>query len=160
VLLGATGIAVAAAGTMFGGGAANAAPAAGPMSVEIAGLGSFEVLAFSWGASNSGSMAGSGGGAGKANIQDVSLTKHTDQHSPALLSAVTVGEHFSKATLTFTPPGGRSPLVLEMTPVMVTSVSLGGTSDEMRLTENLTLNFASFRFAYGQASTDFDISRS
>ena len=158
VLLGATGLAVAAAGTMFGAGVANAASAAGPMSVDIEGLGSFEVLAFSWGASNSGTLhMGGGGGSGKANFQDVSLTKYTDQYSPALMRAIATGQHFSKATLTYTPKGGRSPLVLELSPVLPTSMSLGGSSEETRLTENLTLSFATFRFAYGQASTEFDV---
>lgn len=160
VLLGATGLAVAAAaGTVFGTGVANAAPSIGPMSMEISGLGTFEVLAFSWGASNSGGFQMGGGGAGKANFQDVSITKYTDALSPALLEAIATGQHFTKATLTFAPQGGRSPLVLEGSPVLVTSMSLGGPADQARLTENLTLAFASFRFAYGQASTDLNVAR-
>lgn len=41
------------------------------------------VLAWSWGASNSGTThMGGGGGAGKANVQDLSLTRSTDAQSP------------------------------------------------------------------------------
>ena len=35
-----------------------------------------------------------------------------------------------------------------MTEVMVTSVSTGGSGGEDRLTENVTLNFAKFKFSY------------
>jgi type VI secretion system secreted protein Hcp len=160
VLLGATGIAVAAAtSTVLGAGVANAAPAAGARSMTIAGLGAFEVLAFSWGASNSGSLhQGGGGSAGKANFQDVSLTRYTDAFTPDLVAAVATGNTFDSATLTFTPRGGRTPLVLTMTQVLVTSLSLGGSSGERQeLTENLSLNFAKLTVSYGQESTDVNV---
>jgi type VI secretion system secreted protein Hcp len=160
VLLGATGIAVAAAtGTMFGGGVAHAAPASGPLAGEIVGLGTFEVLTFSWGASSSGSLhMGGGGGAGKANFQDLSLTKYVDELSPALIEALAEGRHFTEASLRFAPAKGKSPLVLAMTQVLVTSVSLGGSASESQLTENVTLNFARFRYSYGQSVAGWDIS--
>ena len=49
--------------------------------------GEIDVLAWSWGhESQSGSMhVGGGGGAGKANIQDVSLTKYVDKASTNLI---------------------------------------------------------------------------
>lgn len=159
VLLGATGLAVAAAGaTMFGTGAAQAAPATGPLTGEIDGLGSFEVLAFSWGASNSGSLhVGGGGGAGKANFQDVSLTKYIDEHSPALVGAVATGRHFKGAAVVFVAKKGGPAVRLEMKEVLVTSVSLGGSAGESRLTENVTLNFAEFKYSYDEASTSWRI---
>src|SRR5919197_1518553 len=45
-----------------------------------------DVLAWSWGASNSGSAhMGGGGGSGKVNVQDLSITKYVDKSSPLLL---------------------------------------------------------------------------
>ena len=50
--------------------------------------GEIDVLAWSWGASNSGSFhTGGGGGAGKANFQDLSVTKYIDRASTALMLA-------------------------------------------------------------------------
>src|SRR5687767_7717751 len=47
-----------------------------------------DVLAYSWGVSNSGStQSGSGAGAGRANIQDLSFTKFVDGISPTLFIA-------------------------------------------------------------------------
>ena len=59
-----------------------------------------DVLAWSWGMSNSGTAhMGGGAGAGKANIQDVSITKYVDASSAALMLACCTGEHIPTATL-------------------------------------------------------------
>jgi type VI secretion system secreted protein Hcp len=53
-----------------------------------------DVLAWSWGMSNSGTAhMGGGAGAGKANIQDVSLTKYVDASSAALMLACCTEEN-------------------------------------------------------------------
>ena len=45
-----------------------------------------DVLAWSWGMSQSGTMhTGGGGGSGKVNVQDLSLTKYVDKSSPELM---------------------------------------------------------------------------
>lgn len=104
-----------------------------------------DVLAWSWGMSQSGTFhSGGGGGAGKANFQDISFTKYIDKSSMTLMQNVASGEHIPKATLIVRKAGGKSPLEylkIEMTTVMVTSVSTGGSGGEDRLTENVTLNF-------------------
>ena len=41
-----------------------------------------DVLAWSWGMSQSGSMHMGGGGAGKVNVQDLSFTKYIDKSTP------------------------------------------------------------------------------
>src|SRR5881628_2321709 len=59
-----------------------------------------DVLAWSWGMSNSGSAhVGGGAGAGKVNVQDLSFTKYVDKTSPDLMLACCNGKHFDKATL-------------------------------------------------------------
>jgi type VI secretion system secreted protein Hcp len=113
--------------------------------------GDVDVLAWSWGASNSGSFhSGGGGGAGKANFQDISFTKYLDKASPALLVALAKGSHIPTAKLLVRKAGEGQQKYLEitMTKVLVTSVSTGGSGGEDRLTENVTLNFAEVKFEY------------
>jgi type VI secretion system secreted protein Hcp len=161
ILRGATGLAAAA---LVGGAIADQgriAIAAGPNSSitgEISDLGQFQVLSFSWGLSNSGSaQAGGGAGAGKANIQDVSLTKLTDTLTPALFIGIASGKHYSSASLTYSDSKGNPILKLAMEEVMLTSLSLGGSSGGSALTENLTLTFARVTLSYGNASGSWDV---
>jgi len=59
-----------------------------------------DVLAWSWGMSNSGSAHHGGGqGAGKVNVQDLSFTKWIDKSSPDLMLACCNGKHFPEAKL-------------------------------------------------------------
>ncbi len=113
--------------------------------------GEIEVLAWSWGMSNSGSMhSGTGGGAGKANVQDVSFTKYVDSSSAALMLFAMNGKHIPKANLVVRKAGEKplEYLKIEMTDVIVTSLSTGGSGGEDRLTENVALNFAKVKVEY------------
>ncbi len=110
-----------------------------------------DILAWSWGLSNSGTAhVGGGAGAGKVNVQDISVTKWVDKVSADLMLAACNGKHFAEATLTVRK-AGENPveyIVIKMTEVMITSVSTGGSGGEDRLTENLSLNFAKVEFTY------------
>lgn len=110
-----------------------------------------DVLAWSWGMSQSGSFhVGGGGGSGKVNIQDISFTKWVDKATPNLLMRCSKGTHIDDATLVVRK-AGDSPLeyiTIEMKKIMVTSVSTGGSGGEDRLTENVTLNFAHVQVTY------------
>jgi type VI secretion system secreted protein Hcp len=113
--------------------------------------GKVDVLAWSWGMSNSGTThMGGGGGSGKVNVQDLSFTKYIDSSSNALLKACCEGKHYDDATLIVRKAGGTPVeyVVIKMEEVMVTSVSTGGSGGEDRLTENVTLNFAKFTYKY------------
>jgi len=110
-----------------------------------------DVLAWSWGASQSGTThLGTGGGAGKVNVQDLSFTKYVDKSSHLLLSGCAKGTHFTDALLTVRKAGDKplEYIKITMNEVMVTSVSTGGSGGEDRLTENVTLNFAKVKFEY------------
>jgi type VI secretion system secreted protein Hcp len=113
--------------------------------------GEIDVLAWSWGLSNSGTFhTGGGGGAGKANVQDLSFTKYIDSGSADLQLACANGKHFPKATLVVRK-AGETPLeyvIIELTELLVSSVSTGGSGGEDRLTENVTLNFEEVHFTY------------
>jgi len=116
-----------------------------------------DVLAWSWGMSNSGTTHdGGGGGAGKVNIQDLSLTKYVDKSSPLLMLRCANGQHIAKATL-FVRKAGVKPIEyikIELTDVLVSSVSTGGSGGEDRLTENVTLNFAKIKYDYVPIKAD------
>ncbi len=118
-----------------------------------------DVLAWSWGISNSGTThQGGGGGAGKANVQDLSFTKYVDSSSHALLLTCSNGQHHDKANLVVRKAGGKGAPIeyikIEMSEVLVTSVSTGGSGGEDRLTENVTLNFAKVKFEYTPQKPD------
>lgn len=119
--------------------------------------GTIDVLAWSWGMSQSGTMhTGGGGGAGKVNIQDLSVTKWVDKSSPVLMAACSKGDQYTEAKLTVRKAGG-SPLeyiILTMKDVIITSLSTGGSGGEDRLTENVTLNFREVHFDYQPQKPD------
>jgi type VI secretion system secreted protein Hcp len=110
-----------------------------------------DVLAWSWGVSNSGTAhMGGGAGAGKANFQDISFTKYIDLSSMKLMLHCANGGHIDEAVLTVRK-AGTTPLeylVITMNECMITSVSTGGSGGEDRLTENVTINFAKVAVAY------------
>ncbi len=116
-----------------------------------------DVLAWSWGASQSGTMhMGGGGGAGKVNVQDLSFTKYIDAASNALLLRCCDGGHIKKAVLVVRK-AGKTPLEyfkITLEEVIVTSYSTGGSGGEDRLTENVTLNFSKFKVEYSKQKAD------
>lgn len=140
-------------------------------SVDKAHKDEIDVLSWSWGMSQSGTMhSGPGGGAGKVSVQDLSVVKYVDRSSPALTQACCVGTHFDKAVLTLRKAGGEplDYLVITLEEVLVTSVQTGGSAGEERLTQSITLNFAKFKESYqpqnakggkegGAIETGFDI---
>ena len=110
-----------------------------------------DVLAWSWGMSQSGTThMGGGGGAGKVNVQDLSFTKYVDKSSCDIFLACCNGQHFKEGTLVVRK-AGKDPLeylTIKMEEIIISSVSTGGSGGEDRLTENVTLNFAKVKFEY------------
>ncbi|NML24766.1 Hcp family type VI secretion system effector [Zoogloea dura] len=110
-----------------------------------------DVLAWSWGLSQSGSThVSTGGGSGKVNVQDLSFTKWVDSASTALIISCCKGTHIDEAKLTVRK-AGDSPLEyikITLKDVLVSAVTTGGSGGEDRLTENVTLNFGQFKVEY------------
>jgi len=120
-----------------------------------------DVLAWSWGMSNSGSVVVGGGG--KATAQDISVTKYLDKASPDLMLSTANGKVFPKLELFVRgscPDACTEPYYrLTMEEVLVSSVSTGGSGAEDRLTENVSFNFAKVEWCYtpvvdGKAGTE------
>jgi type VI secretion system secreted protein Hcp len=110
-----------------------------------------DVLAWSWGATQSGNVhTGGGGGAGKVNVQDISLTKYVDKASPLLMKACCVGQHIGEMNLVVRKAGDKplEYMKLKLSDCLVSSVSTGGSGGQDRLTENVAINFAKFQVTY------------
>ena len=103
------------------------------------------VLAWSWGASNSGTCQIPG----LVSLQDLSLTKYTDIASTLLVAALKNNTVLPSATLTILPAGTGQPSErIALSSVKVTSYSTGGSGGEDRLTENLSFNFSQAVITY------------
>jgi type VI secretion system secreted protein Hcp len=110
-----------------------------------------DVLAWSWGMSNSGSAhVGGGAGMGKVNIQDLSFTKYTDSSSPVLALACCNGTHYKDATLVVRKAGGTPVeyIKIKLEEVLISAIATGGSGGEDRLTENVILNFGKVSMDY------------
>jgi type VI secretion system secreted protein Hcp len=106
-----------------------------------------DVLSWSWGASQSGSMA-MGGGAGKVSMQDFTFTKSLDKSSPKLFEALATGKHLKEAKLVLRGSSSMEYLVITFSDVLISSYSTGGSSGEDRPTESISLNFAQIKMSY------------
>lgn len=116
-----------------------------------------DVLAWSWGMSQSGNAhLGGGAGAGKVNVQDLNFTKYVDASSHLLMKTCCTGAHYGEATLTVRKAGGTAVeyIIIKLKEVFVSSVMTGGSGGEDKLTENVSLNFAEFEYAYTPQKAD------
>ena len=110
-----------------------------------------DVLSWSWGMTQRGTThRGTGGGAGKVNVQDLTIVHTIDTASPALVLACCNGKHFPEATLTLRKAGEHplEYLVITLNDCIITAVQTGGADGEEVTTESFTLNFAKFKYAY------------
>jgi type VI secretion system secreted protein Hcp len=65
-----------------------------------------DVMSFSWGIAQSGTVGGGGGGGtGKASAEDFSFVLKIDKSSPLLYKFLATGEHIKEATLTLVRAG-------------------------------------------------------
>ena len=116
-----------------------------------------EVLSWSWGVSQSGTLqSGGGGGAGKANFNDFNFTHHVDKASPVLLKACATGEHIKEATITVRKAGkGQQEfLIIKMNDVLITSVNPSGSGDTAAMAESVAMQFAKVDLEYKPRKAD------
>src|SRR5262245_45657906 len=84
-----------------------------------------ELHSWSFGVSNTGTMGeGGGGGTGKANLSEISVTHEMDKASPTLMLACSTGKHFDEAVLTSRKAGGTQQeyLTIKLGTVYITGV--------------------------------------
>jgi len=115
-----------------------------------------EVLSYSWGVSNAGSMEfGTGAGEGKATFQDMSFTHKIDKASPVLMQACATGVHLKDATITHRKAGKgqQEYLVIKLNDVVVTSVQHGGSGADGS-SENVSIAFGKVNVEYKPQKAD------
>ena len=119
--------------------------------------GEIEVLSWSWGVSQSGTMAhGGGGGEGKASFNDFNFTHHIDKASPVLLKACATGEHIKEATITVRKAGkGQQEfLIIKMADIIITGVAPSGAGDGAATAEHVALQCAKVDLEYKPQKQD------
>lgn len=110
-----------------------------------------DVLSWSWGETNTGSGATTGGrGAGKVAMQDVVLTMEANKASPKLMLACATGDHIKTAALTVRKAGGEQQEYVKWTfsDVLVSSYQTGGSSGDVVPVDTVSLNFGKVEFEY------------
>lgn len=119
--------------------------------------GEIEILSWSWGVTQSGTMShGGGGGEGKANFNDFNFTHHIDKASPVLLKACATGEHIKEATVTVRKAGkGQQEfLIIKMNDIIITGVAPSGAGDGAATAEHVALQFAKVDLEYKPQKQD------
>ncbi len=114
-----------------------------------------EVLSWSWGIAQSGSIShGSGGGSGKASFQDFHFNHYLDKASPVLMKACATGEHIKEATITARKAGKgqQEYLIIKMNDILITSVGPSGSGEEIM--ETVTLQGAKIDLEYKPQKPD------
>jgi type VI secretion system secreted protein Hcp len=119
-----------------------------------------EVLSWSWGVSQGGSIApGGGAGTGKASFSDFNFTHQYDKASPVLIRACATGTHIKEATIAMRKAGKGQPdfLIIKMNDVVVTSVQSNVSGDAAGTAENVALQFAKVHVEYRPRKADGSI---
>lgn len=87
---------------------------------------SIEIRGFSWGLTQTGTThAGTGGGAGKANVHDVTVIKAIDRSSPMLVQKCASGSRIASATISLTRAGSGQSVTIKVDDLIISSIQLG-----------------------------------
>ena len=117
--------------------------------------GEIDVLSWSWGLSQTGTMGhGGGGGAGKANFSDLSFMHALDKASPVLMTKCATGEHIKEGTLVSRKAGKgqQDYLIVKMKEVFITSVQPSGSSEHPM--ESVSMSFGHVDLEYKPQKAD------
>jgi type VI secretion system secreted protein Hcp len=119
----------------------------------------FEILSFSWGASNPATIgsASAGSGAGKVSLSSFNIMKKSDAASPALFLNCCKGEHLEKAHVILRKSGGTALeyLTYDFEEVFVDSVQWSGSSGgDDTPTESVSFTFGKVDLKYTPQTKD------
>jgi type VI secretion system secreted protein Hcp len=109
------------------------------------------VESFSWGLTQQGTFGhGGGGGTGKVNVHDISMSKNLDKSSCMLMYHCCSGKHIGEGLITVRKSGDKplEYLKIKLTDILVSSIQHSGSGHGDELTENLSINFAKFEVEY------------
>jgi type VI secretion system secreted protein Hcp len=116
-----------------------------------------DIYDFKFGVTQSASChEGGGGGSAKSDCKDLVVTKLIDKASPILFVHSAMGKPIETAVLTVRKAGGAALdyLVITLKDVIVTNVSTGGKSEDERIREEVSLNYAHITIQYKAQNAD------
>ena len=120
-----------------------------------AGTDSFEIRAWSWGASNPADLtSGGGGGTGKVTVSDLNVQRAFDACSPALFGAVATGKAFQTLTLTQSNNDGTA-TTLTLSDVRVSAWTASGSAASESASESVAFAFSKVCLADGASGAKF-----
>ena len=111
--------------------------------------GEIDVLSYSFGISQTGTMSyGGGGGAGKANFNDFSFMMRMNKATPKLMTACATGEHIKGAILSCRKAGGKQEdyMVYKFYDLLISSYQTSASSEEPM--ESCSFNFSKMEMLY------------
>ena len=108
-----------------------------------AGSASFNALAWSFGATDTIDIGGtgSGSGAGKTTTSNLVVQKKFDECSPLLFFATTSGKHLQTVTLTQSDKKDRPVMTVKLTNAILVSYQLGGNQGSVDPMESIQFAF-------------------
>jgi type VI secretion system secreted protein Hcp len=117
-----------------------------------------QLLSFSWGETNAGTMAaGGGGGSGKVQMQDFHFVMNICKASPKLFMMCATGTHIKNAILTARKAGKdqQDYMKVTFTDLIVSSFQTSGQADANHLPlDQVSFNFAKVEFEYKEQAID------
>ena len=117
-----------------------------------------DIISWSWGATNPGTIVGTGMSAGKVSMSDLTISKRVDKSSPKLLALNVTGAHKDTAILTASKStGGKSPedfLTIKLSEVYIASYQIGGSHGEDVGAESLSLAYGKIEYDYKEQKKD------
>jgi len=147
-----TGIAIAAALVVAS--PASAAPDKAAGTLTIPDKGSSDILSWSWGVTNPGTIgSGSGGaGSGKVTLSDFNLMKRIDPLSTELFRAAATGSHYPEVTISVPIGAPGTPFAIDYTlkQVFVTSLQQSGSAGNA--SESVSLAYGALQQNIGTTS--------
>jgi type VI secretion system secreted protein Hcp len=116
---------------------------------------------WSWGETQTGSMAaGGGGGAGKVSMQDFHFVMQVNKATPKLILACAGGDHIKKAVLTCRKAGTNQQefLVYTFSDLLISSYQTGGSQSDVIPTEQVSFNYTKMEIEYKEQKPDGTLS--
>ncbi|SIT42942.1 Protein hcp1 [Paraburkholderia piptadeniae] len=118
-------------------------------SQDVAHLNEIDVISWGWQvAQNSTMLSGSGGGAGKATVSDLSFIHAFDRASPNLAKYCFTGKHIDKAVLTMRKAGGVPHEFSKITMYDAVITHVSPIANAATCHESVRLSFATMKHEY------------
>lgn len=111
------------------------------------------ILSLNWSSALESSRTG--GDAGKASVEDLSVTKYIDKATPKLFESLATGKHITEAKIVVRSAGGNPVEYLKYTlkDIMVSSYSTGSSGKD-RPTESVSFSYGKVEVEYTELNPD------